>query len=413
MEKTKPFEISYQMFEKAFERVKANKGSYGVDEQTILEYEENLDKNLYKLWNRMSSGTYFPKPVKAVSIPKKNGGVRILGIPTVEDRVAQMIAKIYFEPNVEKIFFEESYGYRPNKSAIGAVGKARENCWRKDWIVDFDIKGLFDNIRHDYLMKLVRMHTNEQWIILYVERWLKTPFQLEDGTLQERTSGTPQGGVISPVLANLFMHYAFDNYMKLNFPTIPFERYADDGVAHCVSLKQAKYLVKILDKRFKQCGLELNLDKTKIVYCKDSDRQEDYENISFDFLGFTFKPRVAKNKQGKIFTSFLPAMSDKAQKAVRKEIKSWKLQLKSDKSIIDISLMFDSKLQGWINYYGHFYKSEVIKICIYFNKCLVKWVRRKYKKKNSNKKAKEWLKQIAKREARLFVHWKMGYAFTA
>lgn len=413
MEKTKPFEISYQMIEKAFERVKANKGSYGVDEQTISEYEENLRVNLYKLWNRMSSGTYFPKPVKAVAIPKKNGGTRILGIPTVEDRVAQMVAKLYFEPNVEKIFYEESYGYRPNKSAIDAVGKARENCWRKDWVVDFDIKGLFDNINHNYLMKLVKMHTNEKWIILYIERWLKTPFQMQDGILQERTSGTPQGGVISPVLANLFLHYAFDNFMKMNFPTIPFERYADDGVAHCVSLKQAEYLIKVLDKRFKQCGLELNLDKTKIVYCKDSDRQLEYDNISFDFLGYTFRPRGSRNKQGKIFLNFLPAISDKAQKAIRKEIRSWKLQLKVDKNIVDIANIFNNKIQGWINYYSHYYKSELYETLKYINKCLLKWVRRKYKRKHSIFKAKEWLTQISKRDKELFAHWKIGVTPTA
>lgn len=408
MEKTKPFEISYQVFERAFEKVKANKGSYGVDEQTILEYEENLQVNLYKLWNRMSSGTYFPKPVKAVAIPKKNGGTRILGIPTVEDRIAQMVTKIYFEPKVEKIFYEESYGYRPNKSAIDAVGRARENCWRKDWVVDFDIKGLFDNINHNYLMELVKMHTNEKWIILYIERWLKTPFQMQDGTLQERTSGTPQGGVISPVLANLFLHYAFDNFMKLNFSTIPFERYADDGVAHCVSLKQAEYLIKVLDKRFKQCGLELNLDKTKIVYCKDSDRQLEYDNISFDFLGYTFRPRGSKNKRDKIFLNFLPAISDKAQKAIRKEIRSWKLQLKVDKNIVDIANIFNNKIQGWINYYSHYYKSELYETLKYINKCLLKWVRRKYKKKRSIFKAKEWLTQISKRDKNLFAHWKIG-----
>lgn len=408
MEKTKPFEISYQVFERAFEKVKANKGSYGVDEQTILEYEENLQVNLYKLWNRMSSGTYFPKPVKAVAIPKKNGGTRILGIPTVEDRIAQMVTKIYFEPKVEKIFYEESYGYRPNKSAIDAVGRARENCWRKDWVVDFDIKGLFDNINHNYLMELVKMHTNEKWIILYIERWLKTPFQMQDGTLQERTSGTPQGGVISPVLANLFLHYALDNFMKLNFSTIPFERYADDGVAHCVSLKQAEYLIKVLDKRFKQCGLELNLDKTKIVYCKDSDRQLEYDNISFDFLGYTFRPRGSKNKRDKIFLNFLPAISDKAQKAIRKEIRSWKLQLKGDKNIVDIANIFNNKIQGWINYYSHYYKSELYETLKYINKCLLKWVRRKYKKKRSILKAKEWLTQISKRDKNLFAHWKIG-----
>lgn len=413
MEETKPFKVSYQVFERAFERVKANKGSYGVDEQTISEYEENLRVNLYKLWNRMSSGTYFPKPVKAVAIPKKNGGTRILGIPTVEDRVAQMVAKLYFEPNVEKIFYEESYGYRPNKSAIDAVGRARENCWKYNWVVDFDIKGLFDNINHNYLMKLVKMHTNEKWIILYIERWLKTPFQMQDGTLQERTSGTPQGGVISPVLANLFLHYVFDNFMKTNFSTIPFERYADDGVAHCVSLKQAEYLIKVLDKRFKQCGLELNLDKTKIVYCKDSDRQLEYDNISFDFLGYTFRPRGSRNKQGRIFLNFLPAISDKAQKAIRKEIRSWKLQLKVDKNIVDIANIFNNKIQGWINYYSHYYKSELYETLKYINKCLLKWVRRKYKRKHSIFKAKEWLTQISKRDKELFAHWKVGITPTA
>lgn len=413
MEETKPFKISKQTVKIAFERVKANKGTYGIDEKSIADFEENLKDNLYKIWNRMSSGTYFPKPVKAVAIPKKSGGTRILGIPTVEDRVAQMVAKLHFEPNVEKIFYEDSYGYRPNKSAIQAVGVLRERCWRKDWVVDFDIKGLFDNIRHDYLIKMVKRHTAEQWIILYIERWLKTPFKMQDGTIVERTAGTPQGGVISPVLANLFLHYVFDDFMSKEFPNISWVRYADDGALNCVSIKQAKYIIKVLDKRFKTFGLELNLSKTKIVYCKDDDRKGDYENISFDFLGYTFKPRHAKNKYGKYFTSFLPAMSDKAQKAVRKEIRNWKLQLKSDKTLRDIANMFNCKIQGWINYYSHFYKTEVVYTLNYINKCLVKWVRRKYKKRNSRKRAVNWLREIAKRDTKLFAHWKFGILPTA
>ena len=413
MEETKPFKISKQAVKIAFDRVKANKGTYGIDEQSISDFEENLKDNLYKIWNRMSSGTYFPKPVKAVAIPKKNGGTRILGIPTVEDRVAQMVAKIYFEPNVERIFYEDSYGYRPNKSAIQAVGVLRERCWRKDWVVDFDIKGLFDNIRHDYLIEMVKRHTEEQWIILYIERWLKTPFKMQDGTIAERTSGTPQGGVISPVLANLFLHYVFDDFMSKEFPNIQWVRYADDGALNCVSIKQAKYIIKVLDKRFKTFGLELNLSKTKIVYCKDDDRKDNYENISFDFLGYTFKPRQAKNKYGKYFTSFLPAMSDKAQKAVRKEIRNWKIQLKPDKTLKDIANMFNSKIQGWINYYSHFYKTEVVYTLNYINRCLVNWVRRKYKKKNSRKRAVNWLREIAKRDTKLFAHWKFGILPTA
>ena len=413
MEETKPFKISKQAVKLAFDRVKANKGTYGIDEQTIADFELNLKDNLYKIWNRMSSGTYFPKPVKAVAIPKKNGGTRILGIPTVEDRVAQMVAKIYFEPNVEKIFYQDSYGYRPRKSAIQALGVLRERCWRKDWVVDFDIKGLFDNIRHDYLIEMVKRHTSEQWIILYIERWLKTPFEMKDGTIVERTAGTPQGGVISPVLANLFLHYVFDDFMSKEFPNIPWVRYADDGALNCVSLKQAKYIIKVLDKRFKMFGLELNLTKTKIVYCKDDDRKGNYDNISFDFLGYTFKPRHAKNKYGNFFTSFLPAMSGKAQKAVRKEIRSWKLQLKPDKTLEDIANMFNSKIQGWINYYSRYYKSEVVYTLNYLNRCLVKWVRRKYKNRNSRKRATNWLREISKRDEKLFAHWKFGILPTA
>lgn len=412
MGEIKPFNISKQVVKAAFERVKANKGTYGVDEQTIAEFEENLKDNLYKLWNRMSSGTYFPKPVKAVAIPKKNGGTRILGVPTVEDRVAQMVAKIYFEPNVEKIFYEDSYGYRPNKSAIQAIGVVRERCWKKDWVVDFDIKGLFDNIRHDYLIEMVKRHTKEQWIILYIERWLKTSFKMQDGTIVERTAGTPQGGVISPVLANLFMHYVFDDFMKKEFPDIPWARYADDGVAHCVTLKQAKYLVQVLQKRFEKFGLELNIEKTKIVYCKDDKRKGKYNQISFDFLGYTFRPRGAKN--GKcIFTGYLPAMSNKAKKSIRKEVRSWKLQLKSDKTIMEITEMINAKVRGWINYYTHYYKSEMNGVLKYINRCLVKWVRRKYKKINSRKRAVSWLEKIRKTYGNIFVHWEFGIRPTA
>lgn len=408
MERTKPFKISKQAVKIAFDRVKANKGTYGIDEQTITDFEANLKDNLYKIWNRMSSGTYFPKPVKAVAIPKKNGGTRILGIPTVEDRVAQMVAKMYFEPGVEKIFYNNSYGYRPNRSAIQAVGVLRERCWRKDWVVDFDIKGLFDNIRHDYLLEMVKRHTKEQWIILYTERWLKTPFKMHNGEIIERKAGTPQGGVISPVLANLFLHYVFDDYMSKEFPSVPWVRYADDGVINCVSIKQAKYIIKVLERRFRTFGLELNTSKTKIVYCKDSDRRGDYENTNFDFLGYSFRPRLAKGKDGMHFTAFLPAISDKAKKAIRNEIRGWRIQLKSDKTLEDIAKMANKKIQGWINYYSHYYKTELKYTLAYINKCLLKWVRKKYKKKGSKRVAIRWLKGIAKRDTKLFAHWKFG-----
>lgn len=408
MQETKPYRITKRAVLTAYERVKANKGTYGIDEQSIEDFENNLNNNLYKIWNRMSSGSYFPKPIKAVSIPKKNGGTRVLGIPTVEDRIAQMVAKLYFEPKVEKIFYEDSYGYRPNKSAIQAIAVTRQRCWRKDWVLEFDIKGLFDNINHEILMKMVKQHTNEDWILLYIQRWLVAPFQYEDGTIVTRTAGTPQGGVISPVLSNLFLHYVFDDFMTKEFPSIPWARYADDGVTHCVSLKQAKYLQRRLVERFKKYGLELNLEKTRIVYCKDDDRKGTYENTSFDFLGYTFRPRHAKSKYGKYFTSFLPAVSKKAQKAIRKEIKRWRLQLKNEKSIVDIANMFNKKIQGWINYYSHFYKTELYKVLRYINSCLIKWVRRKFKKRNARRRAEYWLGEIAQKEPKLFAHWKFG-----
>ena len=408
MEGTKPFNISKKVVYEAFKRVKENRGTYGIDEQKIEEFEKDLKNNLYKLWNRLASGTYFPKPVRAVAIPKKNGGTRILGIPTVEDRVAQMVAKIYFEPSVEPKFYEDSYGYRPGKSMKQALTVTRERCWRRDFVLEFDIKGLFDNIRHDYLMALVKRHAKESWVVLYIDRWLKAPFQMNDGTIIERTSGTPQGGVISPLLANLFLHYAFDDYMVKEFPSIQWARYADDGIAHCVSLKQAKYLLRRLQERFAKCGLEMNLEKTKIIYCKDDDRKGDYENASFDFLGYTFRPRRAKNKYGKYFISFLPAISEKAKNAIREKVRSWKLQLKPGMDLQGIANSVNSQIQGWLNHYTYFYKSEIYGVMRYINSCLVKWVRKKYKKRKARRKAEHWLGKVARRDTELFAHWKFG-----
>jgi group II intron reverse transcriptase/maturase len=405
--KQKPYAISKNVVLEAFKKVKANRGTYGIDEQTIEGFEENLKDNLYKLWNRMSSGTYFPKPVKAVPIPKKSGGTRLLGVPTVEDRIAQMVVRMYFEPEVEPIFYEDSYGYRPNKSAIDAVGITRKRCWERDWVLEYDIKGLFDNIRHDYLVKMVEEHAKQKWVVLYIERWLKAPFQMEDGTIQPRETGTPQGGVISPVLANLYLHYVLDGYMSKEFESIPWARYADDGVAHCVSKKQAEYLRDRLEKRLLEWGLELNLEKTKIVYCKDSNRKGKYGNITFDFLGYTFRPRQAKSKQGDVFTNFLPAISNEAKKRIRREIRSWTLQRKTNWEIEDIAKKYNSKVRGWINYYSHFYESETTKTMRYLNDCLIKWVRRKYKKRDSWRKAKNWLWSVRNRNPHLFAHWKL------
>ena len=409
MDKTKSYDISKHKVLEAFQRVKANKGAAGIDDESLEAFEANLKNNLYKIWNRMSSGSYFPPAVKAVEIPKKSGGKRILGVPTVADRVAQMVAKIYFEPTVEPYFHPDSYGYRPGKSAVDAIAITRQRCWRNDWVFEFDIKGLFDNIDHQLLMKAVRKHTDNPWVILYIQRWLKASFQMPDGTIKERTKGTPQGGVISPVLANLFLHYAFDMWMVRNHPTKSFARYADDGIAHCRSLKEAEQLRNSLKERFAECGLELHPEKTRIVYCKDDDRRGEYPETKFDFLGYTFRPRRSKNKYGKHFINFTPAISNKAKTAIRQTIRGWRMHLKPDKTIEDLSRMFNPIIRGWINYYGRFYKSEMYSILRHVDRALVRWVRKKYKRyRNHQRRATYWLGKIANREPKLFAHWQTG-----
>ena len=409
MDKTKPFEISKQSVWEAYQQVRANKGAAGVDDQTLAEFEQDLKGNLYKIWNRMSSGSYFPPPVKAVEIPKKSGGVRILGVPTVADRIAQTVVKLHFEPKVEPIFAPDSYGYRPGKSAIDALRVTRERCWRYDWLIELDIRKLFDRIDWGLLMKAVRRHTDSTWEILYIERWLKAPFQKADGGLEERTMGTPQGGVISPVLANLFMHYAFDEWMKREHPNNPWARYADDAVIHCRTLKEAEALLRHLDERLTECHLELNREKTRIVYCKDDDRKGNYPVTSFDFLGYTFRPRRSKNRWGKFFINFSPAVSNAACKAMRQTIRGWRIHLKVDRDIEDLSRMFNPVVRGWINYYGRFYKSQLYGVLRHLDRSLILWVRRKYKKLTQHKeRASSWLGRLARKRPELFAHWQMG-----
>ncbi len=409
MSKAKPFMISKYVVQRAYESVKANKGSAGADGESIKEFEENLKDNLYKIWNRMSSGTYFPPPVRGVEIPKSNGGKRLLGIPTVSDRIAQTVVKMYLEPELDPCFHPDSYGYRPGKAMKEALGTARKRCWTYDWVIDMDIKGFFDNMDHELVMKALRKHTSSKWILLYVERWLKAPMIQRDGTQVERTKGTPQGGVISPLLANLFMHYAFDVWITRKFPGILFERYADDVVVHCKTEKQAQDLLKAIKERLAQCKLELHPEKTKIVYCKDSNRRGNHPTIKFDFLGYTFKPRKARNRRGKYFVSFLPAMGDKAKKAKGEAMRLWRMHLWSSSSIEELAEWVNPKFRGWINHYGQFYESELTKFLRRYNYTLIRWAMRKYKKlRRKTKKANKWLGRIAKRQPKLFAHWKFG-----
>jgi RNA-directed DNA polymerase len=407
MNETKSYEISKHKVLEAFRKVKANNGAAGVDDESIAEFEKDLKNNLYKIWNRMSSGSYFPPAVKAVEIPKANGGIRTLGIPTVADRVAQMVVKLYFEPLVEPVFHPDSYGYRPGKSADDAIAITRERCWKYDWVLEFDIKGLFDNIGHELLMKAVRKHTDSPWMLLYIQRWLTAPFQKPDGSMQARTCGTPQGGVISPVLANLFMHYAFDKWMDRKHPENPFARYADDAVIHCKSRLDAQLLKESLGKRLLECGLELHPTKTRIVYCKDSQRRGNLPDIAFDFLGFTFRPRQAKSKHG-MFHSFLPAVSNKAKKKMRQTVREWRLQMQTRASLKELATKYNAVIRGWVNYYGRSYKTEMQGIARHINLALIRWAQKKYKNLHRRQRcAAEWLRRIAQREPKLFAHWSM------
>ncbi|MDR1518910.1 MAG: group II intron reverse transcriptase/maturase [Planctomycetota bacterium] len=409
---TRSFAIPKELVWEAYKQVKANKGGAGVDEESVEMFESKLGDNLYKLWNRMSSGSYFPPPVRGVPIPKKSGGVRMLGVPTVADRVAQTAVKMMLEPLVEPIFHGDSYGYRPGRSALDAVGLVRKRCWKYDWVIEYDIKGLFDNIDHDLLMKAVRKHCQCPWATLYIERWLKAPMEMEDGKLVERDKGTPQGGVVSPLLANIFLHYALDAWLVREHPGTAFCRYADDGVIHCRNREQAEQVMREVGERLLQCKLEMHPEKSRIVYCRDSNRRGDYPNIEFVFLGYSFRPRQAKGRDGRIFMSFLPAVSRASLKVMRQKVRSWRLQLRTGQTLDMLSKKYNPVLMGWANYYGRFYGTALNLLWQSVNKCLVRWLMRKHKLLAEHKtRAGETLERMARNNERAFVHWQMGIVY--
>ena len=404
MDKAKPFCISKREVWMAYKRVKENRGAAGVDEQTIAEFEKDLKNNLYRLWNRMSSGSYMPPPVRRVDIPKGDGGTRPLGIPTVSDRIAQMVVKRYLEPLLEPVFHEDSYGYRPGRSAHDALSVSRQRCWRYNWVLDIDIKGFFDNIDWELLMRAVRRHTDCAWVLLYIERWLKAPVSMPDGTLVSREKGTPQGAVVSPLLANLFLHYAFDRWMKENHSDIPFERYADDIICHCRSEAQASSLRQALEARLTACRLELHPQKTKIVYCKDANRPDNQSEQRFE--GFTFRPRQSMNRTGRLFVSFSPAISDKAAKAIRETVRRWKLHHRGDLALEKIAQWARPVLLGWVRYYGRFHRSALRGALRTLDSFIVRWAQRKYKRlRGHTKRAWDWLRGVKSRQPDLFAHW--------
>jgi RNA-directed DNA polymerase len=414
MKQAKSFEISKQLVMEAYQRVKAKRGASGIDDVSIAGFEANLKGNLYKIWNRMSSGCYLPPPVKLVEIPKSGGGKRPLGIPTVGDRVAQMVVVLMINPFIEPHFHEDSFAYQKNKSALHAVAKAKERSYKMHWVVDLDISKFFDTIDHELLIKALNKHVQCKWALMYIQRWLTVPYQLTDGSQVQRDKGVPQGSVIGPVLANLFLHYAFDEWMKRNHANIPFERYADDTICHCVSLKQAQFILKAIKERFAECKLELNETKTKIVYCKKNHRNLEYECIQFDFLGYTFRPRRAKDNKGESFLNFSPAISHTAKKKIWEEVRSWNRRYWVQLTLEEIAKQINPIIQGWINYYGKHNVKVLKEALMPVNMKLTRWVRDKFKGFRGHKtRAIYRLGDIALANPDLFAHWKWGVKPTA
>ncbi|MFH9354032.1 group II intron reverse transcriptase/maturase [Kitasatospora sp. NPDC017646] len=402
----KSFDISKWEVLEAYREVRRNQGAPGVDGQSIDDFEKDLKGNLYKIWNRMSSGTYFPPPVRAVEIPKQHGGgTRMLGIPTVADRVAQTVVARHLMRRVDPAFHPDSYGYRPNRSALDAVETCRQRCWKKDWVIDLDIQKFFDTVRWDLVVKAVEAHTDAVWVKLYVERWLRAPLQLPDGTLRKRDRGTPQGSAVSPVLANLFMHYAFDLWLVRTYPGVQFERYADDAVVHCVSERQAQQVLAALADRMEEVGLRLHPDKTRIVYCQDGYRRGSYEHTSFTFLGFTFRARGARSRKGKNFTAFLPAISKDALMKISMEIRSWRIHQQINLTFFDLARRINPIVRGWMQYYGAFYRSALHPLLHRINAYLMRWIRAKYKRLRAFKKAHACWLRVTRQYPRLFAHW--------
>lgn len=405
-EMTRQYEIPQLTVKEAWKRVKKNKGAAGIDGVTIEDFERELEKNLYKIWNRMTSGSYFPPPVRIVEIPKSSGGKRTLGIATVADRVAQTVAKIYLEPEVEPGFHPDSYGYRPKRSQHDAIASARKRCWQYDWAVEIDIVGYFDNIDHELLLGLLRERTTLKWLLLYVERWLKVGFLGPDSTTVSSDKGAAQGSVLSPLLSNIFLDQVFDKWMTENFANVPFERFADDLVCHCHSLEEAEEIRDAVAARLTEWKLEMHVGKTRIVYCKDNNRTGGHRPINLRFLGYEFKPRRAANSQdGSIFTSYLPAISDKAKLSIHEQLREWNLMKRTQHTLEDLRKDHNGTIRGWLNYYGKFCGSAMVPVLDHIDELLVHWVKRKYKSLRTKTRARHWLKGVKARQPDLFAHW--------
>ncbi|MEP7318329.1 MAG: group II intron reverse transcriptase/maturase [Panacibacter sp.] len=408
-EKTKSFPVSKRMVYESYLKVMSKNGCAGIDGQSIEMFEANMSKNLYKIYNRMASGSYFPPPVRTEFIPKKQGGFRPLGIPTVGDRIAQGVVKDHLEPEMDKLFHNSSFGYRPGRSAHDALAQCHANCVQYAWVIDVDIKGFFDNISHEILMDLLRQHTQEKWVLLHVERWLKAGIEQEDGSITGRTKGTPQGGVISPLLANLYLHHAFDKWMEQNHANNPFERYADDIVIHCRNKEEALKLLTALQEQMHVYALTLHPEKTKVVYCSNYQRKEEHDENSFTFLSYTFRPRTAMDKFGrnKLIDLFNGAISNAAKTSIRQAIRTVLNPQRINVSLEAFAKVLNPKIRGWINYYSKFFKTRMLRVFDYLDGLILRWISNKYKLTSKGKVLEEF-KKIREQTPAMFYHWRFG-----
>jgi len=405
--KTKSFNIDKSEVYKSYQRVKLNEGSAGIDKESIDEFEQRSEKNLYKIWNRMSSGSYMAPAVKEVMISKKLGGERPLGIPTVGDRVAQGVIKDRLEAILEPKFHGSSYGYRPGKDAHSALRRCKENCFKYEWVIDLDIKGFFDNISHEWMIKFIKHHTEDKAIILYSGRWLKAEVEKQDGTRVERTKGTPQGGVISPLLANLYLHHAFDLWIQKLHSANPFERYADDIIVHCKSKEEAENMLEEIKIRLGKFDLEIHPDKTRIVYCKDDRRKGENDYESFTFLGYSFQPRSFQWKGDVRFTVFFPGIACAAKAFIKKRMLEHFNPKWTQLDLITIAKIMNPRIRGWLNYYKLYCRAEILNLFKYFNRLLAKWLKYKHRISSQFKLYKAYDQLLASNKE-LFIHWKLG-----
>ena len=402
--------VSKRMVWEAWKTVRSKGGGPGIDKQTLSAFEADQEKQLYKVWNRMASGSYRPPAVREVSIPKGDGKMRKLGIPTVGDRVAQTVVKQYLEARLEAIFHPDSYGYRSGRSAHMAIAAAQKRCWRCGWVIDLDIKGFFDELDHDLLNLALDRHVPEKWCRLYIDRWLNSPIEKADGNQEQRERGSPQGGVISPLLANLFLHYGFDSWMVKYHPEVPFERYADDIIVHCRSQQEAEQMLSQIKARMEECKLELHPEKTQIVFCPQQGRKANYPIRKFSFLGYEFKARRVINRQGDSFIGFNPAVGLKAVSSLLNKLSQLEFQQWTQWTMEQIAIAINPTLRGWIAYFGRFNPREMKRAFFILNKRIIRWVVRKFKRhKRSYIRARKWLEDFAKEHVHIFEHWKAGF----